>query len=121
MTTAIEWIQHDEATGDEISHDLPAKWEICGTCQGEGRHSLALGAITEEDRDQYWSEDEWDDYRAGGYDSQCDTCKGSGKVLEVDVPALVCRDKALAAAYQAHLEDEYNYQQLCDMERRMGC
>ena len=116
----LEWTQYDDGD-EEIVHDLPAKWQICGTCHGEGKHSLALGAITEDDRDQYWSADEWDDYRAGGYDSPCATCKGTGKVLVVDEARLKALHPELYKAYAAYQEDEYHYQQECEMERRMGC
>ena len=53
-----------------------SKWHICPTCSGEGAHSGALGVIN---RDE-WSEDELADYFAGGYDSLCETCQGSGKL-----------------------------------------
>jgi hypothetical protein len=56
-------------------------WLICPTCKGEGRHSLALGAITEEDRLE-WSSEEWDMYRRGAYDTRCETCSGTGKITD---------------------------------------
>ena len=71
----IDW-EYDNDDGDTVCVEIPARWEICGTCSGEGKHSRALGAITEEDRDQYWSEDEFHDYMNGGYDSPCEDCKG---------------------------------------------
>lgn len=58
------------------------KWIICPTCSGDGAHSRALGAITEEDRERDWSHDEWEDYMNGGYDTTCDTCSGSGKLRD---------------------------------------
>ena len=53
-----------------------SKWHICPTCSGEGSHSIALGVIDVNE----WDSDELSDYFAGGYDSPCETCKGSGKV-----------------------------------------
>lgn len=57
-----------------------SQWMICPDCEGNGKHSKHIGAITEEDRDRDWSYDEFDDYMAGAYDKACDMCKGSGKV-----------------------------------------
>ena len=54
-------------------------WLICQTCHGEGKHSLALGAITEDYRID-WTAEEMGDYLSGGYDQPCRPCKGTGKV-----------------------------------------
>lgn len=62
------------------------KWHICPRCDGEGKHSLALGAITSSDRAE-WSDDEFSDYMAGGYDSRCETCRGSGKITSDQLEA----------------------------------
>jgi DnaJ-class molecular chaperone len=51
---------------------------ICPTCQGDGSHAQHLGEIRRDD----WSDEEFDDYMAGGYDQTCETCQGSGKVRE---------------------------------------
>lgn len=102
--------------GDETEHRLPARWHICGTCDGNGSHSLALGAITQEDREQ-WDPDEWDCYMSGGYDSTCDACNGSGKVKEVDEKTC---DPKLLALYQQNEDDDAEYAHVCAMERRMG-
>ena len=53
-----------------------SNWHICPTCDGDGKHSISLGVINTDE----WSEDELSDYFAGGYDSTCETCKGSGKI-----------------------------------------
>lgn len=80
MTTMIITL-YDEELDDEVDCEIPAKWIICDNCDGNGSHSKHLGAITQEDIDRDWSPDEFDDYLAGGYDMQCEVCKGSGKVL----------------------------------------
>ena len=58
-----------------------SKWKICPECEGEGKHSQHLGIITSE-RQEEWSEEEFDNYMSGGFDKRCFTCKGSGKVTE---------------------------------------
>jgi hypothetical protein len=98
----ITWERENE-DGDVELHELPAYWAICSTCNGDGKHSLHLGAITEEDRANDWSPDEFEDYCRGGYDRLCEDCDGKGKVLFVD-PKTCPKD--LLEAYDAHLELE---------------
>ncbi len=57
------------------------KWEICSNCEGNGKHSRHLGLITSSEREQDWSDEEFDDYMNGGYDVTCSVCRGTGKVL----------------------------------------
>ena len=56
-----------------------SNWHICPTCEGEGKHSLAVGVITSSDRDE-WDDEDFDQYMEGAYDRRCETCRGSGKV-----------------------------------------
>jgi DnaJ-class molecular chaperone len=60
-----------------------SNWHICPTCSGEGKHSIALGVIN---RDE-WDFEELDSYMAGGYDSRCKTCQGSGKITSDQLEA----------------------------------
>jgi RecJ-like exonuclease len=67
---------------DGVEHELPTKWKICPQCEGHGKSSLYLGAFTGE---QMREDPEFaEEYMAGRYDRTCETCKGSGKVEEVD-------------------------------------
>jgi len=78
MTTMrINFVDED---GVETEATIPAKWIICGTCNGDGAHSRHLGAITASERERDWSADEWEDYIAGGYDRECEDCNGTGKI-----------------------------------------
>lgn len=81
--------------GDEVVLDLPARWEICGDCEGEGKSSAYLGALTEDVRAD-WHPDELDDYLRGRYDRACECCKGSGRVLTPDLPVCQAEDEKLA-------------------------
>jgi hypothetical protein len=113
-------IEDDE--GEERVVKLPAMWEICRTCHGKGKHSLALGAITQEDRDRDWSPDEWEDYMAGGYDQTCRSCDGTGKVLVANWSAIDA-DPSLkddAKAYREILKDDAEYRAMCRLERESG-
>lgn len=106
-------ITNDE--GEDI--ELPTQWAICSECNGDGKHSQRLGAITQSERERDWDEESWETYLRGGYDRTCDSCSGSGKVLEVDVDKLTPEQGRLWVAW---VEDEAEYRQMRRMERDMG-
>lgn len=110
---------YENDAGEEIEVDLPAKWEICGLCRGNGTHSLAIDGhgITQEERDRDWDPEEWEAYLAGEYDSTCENCEGSGKVAEVDISAL---DIDMQKRYTEHLTEEAAYRRICEAERKYG-
>lgn len=63
---------------------VPAKWAICGCCEGHGRVDSFSGGITSSE----WSEmgpDDRDGYMEGRYDRACSECGGTGKVAEADI------------------------------------
>jgi len=77
-----------EGDGAEVTEALPARWEICHVCEGDGKHSRDIGAITESERQNDWTPEEFDGYLAGAYDKTCDDCKGTGKALALDLNAI---------------------------------
>lgn len=52
---------YENATGELVETTLPTRWEICGSCDGDGTTSRA-----------------------------CDECHGSGKVRVIDYDRLGC-------------------------------
>ena len=68
--------------GDEEIILLPAHWEICSACAGEGKSSAHLGAFTGEEMAE--DPDFAEDYMRGVYDRPCSACEGSGKVQRMD-------------------------------------
>lgn len=72
-------------------HPPACRWEICGTCEGDGSHAQHLGAYTQSDRAEMGGEwDEFaDDVRAGRYDQRCGECAGTGKVKAFEGEALI--------------------------------
>lgn len=72
------WPRYDEDL------KLNAKFEVCPTCHGQGKHSLRLGVITQEQIDRDWDPDDFQDYLDGAYDQACETCKGKRVVLVPD-------------------------------------
>lgn len=101
---------------------LPQRWVICSTCQGNGKHSLHLGAFTQEDIDRDWSGDEWDGYLSGGYDRQCEDCGGRGSVRETFAvtPAQVRRLARLDAVAAIRGRWARESRAESEAERRMG-
>lgn len=93
MATKLQ-VEMVESDGTERVVDLPAKWEICGVCQGQGKSSAHLGAFTQSE----WVEQDEDfkqDYMDGAYDRPCDSCKGSGKLLVPDETMCITEDHKL--------------------------
>lgn len=98
---------------------LPTKWAICGTCNGEGRHSQRFGAMTESEfYGPDWDCDSREAYMRGDYDAACEDCDGSGKVKVVNREALGADQ--LAALEKAE-DDDYEWRAEIEAERRMGC
>lgn len=102
---------------------LPAQYEVCGRCSGKGTHwhpSLDNG-ITEEDRDRDWDPESWEWLMNGGMDVRCEECKGERLV---PVPQDSVNSPEAQKAFQIYnnwLDEERDYQALCESERRMGC
>lgn len=59
---------------------MALKWEICDSCEGDGKSSAYLGSFTRDEFDEHFDAEEADDYFAGRYDRRCEDCDGSGKV-----------------------------------------
>lgn len=108
--------------GDEVSLSVPARWEICGCCNGNGSSSSYLGAITADEwNGPDWDDDSRDDYMSGRYDRPCDECRGLGRIQVVDEER--CRsdaDKLALAALRATEIEEAEYRAMCAAERRAG-
>lgn len=115
MNSKIRTVEDDE--GNEIEIDVPCSWKICSTCQGDGKHSHGIGAITSSEWENDWDYDEREAYMSGAYDRTCEDCSGSGKVLSEDYSKLSDSDRKL-------LEDQdqfdADYERTCAAERRMG-
>lgn len=105
--------------------NLPMKWEICTTCQGHGKHSLAVDGhgITQEEFDRDWSDEMKEHYFAGGYDSTCSDCKGAGKVLVIDKDRCDPEVRRQVEKYESDMREVDEMWDLVrhTMERRYGC
>ncbi len=93
-----------EEAPEEIELVLPAKWEICNACGGEGTElygSLKGADVTEMLREDPEFEEE---YRGGRYDVACSQCHGTGKELVVDEDRLTAEQKI---TYHNYLDYQY--------------
>ena len=77
-------VENDEGDEDEIQ--IPAKWEICDRCHGNGTRVNpnidGHGMTAEEWAD--FGEEEREMYMNGGYDVQCEAGCRDGKILVPD-------------------------------------
>lgn len=104
-------------SGDELA--LPAKYEVCPTCQGRGRHvnpAIEPHGLTQEDFDEEGPEF-FDDYMSGVYDVQCQECRGERVVAVIDRDS--CSPEQLRC-YEASCRELAEMRALEAAERRMG-
>lgn len=88
--------EYEDDNGDEQEGELPAKYEVCSRCSGEGSHvnpSIDGHGISAEEWDRDWDDESRDDesretYMNGGYDVTCETCKGLRVELVIDEDAI---------------------------------
>lgn len=106
----------------EIEIELPAKYEVCSRCDGEGKHvdpAIDGNGISQE---QFDGDPDFEEaYHRGDYDVQCEECKGRTTVLVVDGQACKAQglEKELKAYYQ-HRREMREVDQMMEAERRMG-
>jgi len=99
---------------EEAYVPYPAKWEICGGCNGNGHYvnpSIDGNGLSDEMQSD---PDFMEDYYAGSYDVTCESCCGSGKIF---VPATEEGERAVNAMLRAAAYSRAEQA----AERRMGC
>lgn len=104
--------------GPDGEIDVPAKWEVCGTCDGKGSHvnpSIDSHGLSREDFDE--DPDFAEAYWRGDYDQPCVECKGRTTVPAVDLDR--CSETERRQVEEA-IEAHYSYLAECEAERRMG-
>jgi RecJ-like exonuclease len=88
--------------GSEV--ELPYRFAICSSCDGEGKSSAYLGAFTRDDLDEAGAEF-CQEYFAGRYDRECGHCDGTGKIAVVDRKRMTS-DQRLEWDAQVRAENE---------------
>lgn len=84
----IEFVAMNDA-GDEVTHQLPARYAVCSGCEGHGtiiNPSIGNHAFTREEFDREFDDEQQIEYmtRGGIYDIACTTCNGEKVVAAVD-------------------------------------
>lgn len=117
---------YTDENDEEVTDALPARYEVCPDCAGEGRTltTSLRGAFTQEEFAACFDDEESQrEYFKGGqgiYGVVCETCTGRTTVLVVDLEALKCADAAMYKRYIKRLREEAAYQRMCRAEREMG-
>ena len=93
---------------------LPSKWEICGTCRGNGHHNPHV-YTADEFAEAFPFPEDVEDYMSGMYDRTCDACEGTGKVRVVDWSRLTPEQ---AEAYRRQQQADADYEAAWRAEMR---
>lgn len=107
----------EKGDGEEIT--IPAMYEVCGTCDGKGKHvnpSIDSHGLSREDFDD--DPEFTEDYFSGRYDVPCNECHGKRVSPVVNYHNMPLAERKYIEDY---IEEHYSYQRECDYERRMGC
>lgn len=125
MTNQIKFTYEDD-DGNEVEASLPAVYEVCDHCYGEGKHvnpGIDGNGITQSEMAELEADDEdfRGNYMSGMYDVQCETCHGKRVVLEIDSEHLTEAQKELEEIYWKKLNYESDYDSEREQERRFGC
>lgn len=113
----VRFVLEDE-DGNEVEHKLPAKYEVCHRCQGEGTHvnpNVDGHGITAEEWERDWDDESREAYFEGRYDVPCEECDGDRVVAVVDEEHLTDAQKVTFAEWQEHQEQVARW----DYEDRM--
>ena len=118
MTALPRWAEDDRECEDDhgdTSSWIPVKYEVCGTCDGKGKHvnpSIDSHGLSREDFDE--DPDFAEDYFSGFYDVRCAECDGARVAIVVN------EDRATAE--QVESIHEFFREQAEDRAiRRMEC
>lgn len=93
MKITVSGEDADGGFDEEI--EVPARWEICQTCRGNGTHvnrNIDGNGITSEQWDE-WDDEEREGYFAGRYDVKCEDGCHDGKVQVVDYESCTSEQK----------------------------
>jgi hypothetical protein len=107
----------EDGEGNEL--EIPAKFEVCSTCDGKGKHvnpAIDSNGLTEEDFDM--DPDFRENYFSGMYDMPCNECKGRRVSPIVNEEGM---SEELKEYVNNTIQEHYDYERMCYMERKMGC
>jgi hypothetical protein len=110
--------------GNEIEHELPSKFEVCGRCSGHGTHlnpSIGEHAYSAEEFAMEFDDEEAAEYfkRGGMYDVTCEDCGGQRVTEVVDESALTDEQRKLFDEFLEREEQNARWDREDEMTRRM--
>jgi len=111
---------HDDEEDTTVA--FPAIYEVCYACQGSGT-TVAPGIDSHGLSAEDFAEDPdfADDYWAGRYDIQCQTCFGQNVLMHIDDSREFTEEqKAILRLEHAELEAHLELEEAQEAERRMG-
>lgn len=116
MKAVIEVYDED---GNTEEHEVPCKFCVCPTCEGQGSHtnpSIDAGGITGGEWEE-WDPEDRAAYFEGRYDVRCYECKGARVVPEIDQQAA---DPEAVKAFEQQEADRALFEAESRAEREMG-
>jgi hypothetical protein len=117
MILVVELYNEDTEEDEEV--EFPARYEVCGLCDGHGKHvnpSIDAHGISAEEF--YEDPDFREEYFAGTYDVACYRCHGDR--VEPVVDETRC-DKDKIKRLHDHMKARADEARERYYERRMGC
>lgn len=129
MSKTISIKLWDDESGDMVVEQLPAHYEVCRKCEGEGKHmtdSMREHAYSQEEfYEEFPTAEERERYFGGFYDVTCTLCKGKRVTLELDREAIEFSGdeelKGILKRYDDQLEEDRQYEMMRAAERAYGC
>lgn len=98
---------------------VPAKWEVCDRCRGEGHHTnpaIDGNGITQDEMDEL-GDDFREDYMSGVYDIPCEECHGERLIMVIEEGRATPEQ---IKEYMELVQEEADYRAECRAEQRMG-
>jgi len=100
----------------ETEVEIPIAFEVCSTCDGQGRHTnpaIDAHGITEDEWGQ-WDSEEQEFYMSGGYDVECHECAGK-RVVPVPAEARMTDEQKDALEFAT----DRQYERLADYRTQL--
>lgn len=118
----VQFVEYSDETGEEVTHVLPSKKEICSRCDGEGKHDHPAfsNGITASEMNEEWDEYDRELYFGGAYDVICSECKGAKIVLVLDEERAKEECPEVLKKYLDYKREHAQFLAEQESERRMG-
>lgn len=119
---AFHVLLYDSDKDEEYVAFFPAKYEVCGLCDGIGSHvNPSIDAHGISANEFYDDPDFADSYFSGVYDVSCYRCNGNRVEPVINKDALDGKQKDSYKVFLKNQEEEVYYQAEREAEIRMGC